>query len=162
MPKEKRGDGQRAPEPTCHHPSGMGWQPQPTTPSFYTGAADPDSGPHAYKKTPSLLALISTVFLKSLIFTLISFVDICGHINATVGMQRSEDNLRTLVLSFPHVGTGSQTQVVRLGSRCLPLPAESSPSPKKAKGNGKEKINTSRKWQLAKISWDKLPTDWRN
>lgn len=125
----------------------QGWDDSPSQPrpAFTPGSCRPRLGTSCLQKTPSLLALTSTVFLKSLIFTLISFVDICGHINATVGMQRSEDNLRTLALSFPHVGTGSQTHVVRLGSRCLPLPAESSPGPKKAKGNGKEKINTSRK-----------------
>lgn len=41
------------------------------------------------------------------------YVLVCAH------MCKSEDNFPELFLCFHHVGSGVQTQVVRLGSKCL-------------------------------------------
>lgn len=44
-----------------------------------------------------------------------------GTGRATVPLWRAEGNLEDSVLSFYHVGTGYQTQIVSLGGRRLPL-----------------------------------------
>lgn len=41
----------------------------------------------------------------------------CIHV--TVYVRRSEDNLEELVLSFHYMGSGDQTQVIRLGGKPL-------------------------------------------
>lgn len=42
-----------------------------------------------------------------------------GWAHATEHVQRSENELRELVLSLYHVGTRNQTEAVRHGSKCL-------------------------------------------
>lgn len=49
-------------------------------------------------------------------------VFVSGHENATAS-KRSQDNLPESVLSFHHMGSGDQTQVVRFGAKA-PLSAE--------------------------------------
>lgn len=45
----------------------------------------------------------------------------CAYVNAIVCVQRLENNLEVLFLFLHHVGHRDQTQMIRLGSKCLYL-----------------------------------------
>lgn len=63
--------------------------------------------------------LISFNLFLLFIFNILQFFLMCMCVHMCHGGWGSEDNLQKLILSFYHVGSGDQTEVVRLGSKYL-------------------------------------------
>lgn len=62
---------------------------------------------------------ISLTHMGKLFLNIHMGVDVCARTHITANMWRSEGSLQGSVLSFPHVDSGDQTQVIRLSSKHL-------------------------------------------
>lgn len=67
----------------------------------------------------SVTALFLLIYFFFLFLTFYSFFLMCMCVHMCHGGWGSKDNLQKLILSFYHVGSGDQTEVVRLGSKYL-------------------------------------------